>query len=145
MEAKGADVNPIVPTHHLEAFQSGMGTRTSVVAGQLVDRGNCIYLVLASRQRLVVWPSGTTIDEAQDPRVVRDANGKELARMGESYSMDGISLPTDRRRGASMNSFRRSRIARPSTSCSESGGAPKASIFTHACSRRASITFPTGS
>lgn len=89
------DLNRIVPTHHLEELQRGLGTRTGIIGGQLVDRGNCVYLVLPSREWLVIWPSGTSVDEAQDPRVIRDPGGEEVARIGEAYSMGGLSFPAE--------------------------------------------------
>lgn len=82
-------------THHLT---EAIGGRHTGIAGVPVVRdGSCLYMTIpGERQWLTVWPSGTTIDESEDPPIVRDADGDRITTVGEDFSLGGTSFDADR-------------------------------------------------
>lgn len=79
-----------LPTHHEADINRG-GTFTGIAGADILREGDCVYLAYPDRRWLVVWPTGTKLDESQDPSVVRDAAGRRIVGVGEVFTMNGAS------------------------------------------------------
>jgi hypothetical protein len=79
-----------LPTHHLRNIDD-LGSAKQIGVADVRFRDGCLYVDDGKTSWVVVWPTGTTLDESEDPFVVRNGRGEKIVAADEVFRMRGAS------------------------------------------------------